>query len=329
MAYEQLEPTEISPSTPRKPLVVAHSAQEWRQLCGGAPTALSIGNFDGVHSGHRKILEDVAQRAHQSGWMSAVLTFDPHPAKVLRPDAAPLQIETLAQRLEGFSRNGIEAVLVLPFTLELAQVKARDFVERFLVETMNAKAVLVGESFRFGNRQEGDVELLKKLGEKFGFEVDIIAPVGDGNSVVSSSAIRQAVRDGRMEDARQMLRRPFALAGEIHPGTGQGRKLVVPTLNVTTQQELLPKNGVYATESVVGGKTYQSVTNIGVRPTFDGQKLAIETNLFDFTETITAGAMEVRFKSRLRDEQKFPSIEALREQVLKDIEAAKKFPATA
>lgn len=328
MAYEQLEPTEIPASPPRKPLVVAHSAEEWRQLCGGAPTAMSIGNFDGVHSGHRKILEDVAQRAHQSGWMSAVLTFDPHPTKVLRPEAAPLQIETLAQRLDGFSRNGIEAVLVLPFTLELAQVKARDFVQRFLVETMNAKAVLVGESFRFGNRQEGDVELLEKLGDKFGFEVDIIAPVGDGNSVVSSSAIRQAVRDGRVEDARQMLGRPFALVGEIHPGTGQGRKLVVPTLNITTQQELLPKNGVYATESVLGGKTYQSVTNIGVRPTFDGQRLAIETNLFDFGETITDGAMEVRFKSRLRDEQKFPSIEALREQVLKDIEAAKKFPGT-
>src|ERR1700729_3103337 len=277
MAYEQFPREEVPISEPpRKPLVVAHSAEEWRQLFGnpGTSTAMTVGNFDGVHSGHRKILEDVAQRAHQSHWMPAVLTFDPHPTKVLRPEAAPLQIETLAQRLEGFWRNGIAAVLVLPFTLELAQVKARDFVEKFLVETMNAKAVLVGEGFRFGNRQEGDVELMEKLGDKFGFEVDVIAPVGDGNSVVSSSAIRQAVREGRMEDARQMLGRPFALAGEIHPGTGQGRKLVVPTLNITTQQELLPKNGVYATESVVGGKTYQSVTNIGVRPTFDGQKLA-------------------------------------------------------
>jgi riboflavin kinase/FMN adenylyltransferase len=328
MAYEQFPREEVPVSEPpRKPLVVAHSAEEWRQLFGaaGVATAATIGNFDGVHTGHRKILEDVAQRAHQSHWMPAVLTFDPHPAKILRPDAAPLQIETLAQRLEGFSRFGMESALVLPFTLELAQVSARDFVESFLVRTMGAKAVLVGESFRFGHRQEGDVALLEKLGDRFGFEVDVIAPVGDGNSIVSSSAIRQAVREGRMEDAWHMLGRPFALAGEIHPGTGKGRELVVPTLNLTTAQELLPKNGVYATESTVCGKVFQSVTNIGVRPTFDGQKLAIESNLFGFSGLVTAGPMEVRFKSRLRDEQKFRSIDALREQVLKDIEAAKKF----
>lgn len=330
MAYEQLGPEPLQ-SEARKPLLVARSTDEWRKLFGNpsAPTAMSVGNFDGVHTGHRKILEDVAQRAHQSNWMPAVLTFNPHPAKVLRPDAAPPQIETLAQRLEGFSRAGIEAVLVLPFTFELAQVTARDFVQKFLVDTMGAKAVLVGESFRFGNRQEGDVELLEKLGDKFGFEVDVIAPVGDGESVVSSSVIRQAVRDGRMEDARHMLGRPFGLAGEIHPGTGQGRKLVVPTLNLTREQELLPKNGVYATESIVNGSTYQSVTNVGLRPTFDGQKLSIESHLFDFSDVITSGPLEVRFKSRLRDEQEFPSADELREQVLKDIEAAKKFPSMA
>jgi riboflavin kinase / FMN adenylyltransferase len=332
MAYEQLGPLEVSASEPpRKPLVVAHSAEEWRRLFGNpsAPTAATIGNFDGVHTGHRKILEDVAQRAHQSHWLPAVLTFDPHPTKILRPDVAPQQIETLAQRLEGFSRFGIEGALVMPFTLELAQVSAKDFVETFLVRAMGAKALLVGESFRFGHRQEGDVALLEKLGDKFGFEVDVIAPVGDGNFVVSSSAIRQAVSEGRMEDARHMLGRPFALAGEIRPGTGKGRELVVPTLNLTTAQELLPKNGVYATESVVAGKTYQSVTNIGVRPTFDGQQLAIESHLFDFADAVTSGPMEVRFKSRLRDEQKFPNTDALREQVLKDIEAAKKFPPAA
>src|SRR5277367_4390365 len=276
MAYEELRREEAPPSESRKPLIVAHSVEDWLRQFGdsGAPTAVTIGNFDGVHTGHRKILEDVAQRAHQSHWMAAVLTFDPHPAKILRPDAAPLQIETLAQRLDGFSRFGMESALVLPFTLELAQVSARDFVESFLVRTMGAKAVLVGESFRFGHRQEGDVALLEKLGNRFGFEVDVIAAVGDGDSIVSSSAIRQAVREGRMEDAWHMLGRPFALAGEIHPGTGKGRELVVPTLNLTTAQELLPKNGVYATESTVGGKGFQSVTNIGVRPTFDGQTLA-------------------------------------------------------
>ncbi|HEY0704225.1 MAG TPA: bifunctional riboflavin kinase/FAD synthetase [Candidatus Acidoferrales bacterium] len=331
MAYEQLRREEIPPSEPRKPIVVARSLAEWRERFGnpGAPTAMTVGNFDGVHTGHRKILEDVAQRAHQSHWMPAVLTFDPHPSKVLRPEAAPLQIETLAQRLEGFSRFGIEAALVLPFTAELAQVKAREFVETILVATMGAKAVLVGENFRFGHKQEGDVRTLEHLGEKFGFEVDVIAPVGDGNTVVSSSAIRAAVREGRMEDAWHMLGRAFALAGEIRPGTGKGRELIVPTLNLASAQELMPGNGVYATEVVLGGKTYQSVTNVGVRPTFDGQTLSIESNLFGFSEMVTSGPMEVRFKVRLRDEQKFPNFDALREQVLKDIEAAKKFPPTA
>jgi riboflavin kinase/FMN adenylyltransferase len=329
MTMERAENLAGSQAEERRPIAVARSVEEWARKLGAPskPAAVTVGNFDGVHTGHRKILEDVAQRARQSTWLSAVLTFDPHPTKVLRPEAAPLQIETLAQRIEGFSRAGIDAVLVLPFTAELAQVRAREFVEKFLVETMGAKAVLVGDNFRFGHKQEGDVALLEKLGDKFGFEVDVIAPVGNGNSVVSSSAIRQAVRDGRMEDARHMLGRPFALGGEIRPGTGKGTELIVPTLNLTTKQELLPGNGVYATESVVGGKTYQSVTNVGMRPTFDGSSLSIESNLFGFSETVTSGPMEVRFKSRLRDEQKFKTFDDLREQVLKDIERAKTFPA--
>jgi riboflavin kinase/FMN adenylyltransferase len=188
---------------------------------------------------------------------------------------------------------------------------------------MRAQAVLVGASFRFGHKQLGDVELLKELGQRWGFEVDIVTPVIDGGDVVSSTAIREAVRGGRVEDARRTLGRPFALVGEIRTGTGQGRKLVVPTLNLVTEQETLPKTGVYATESVLPGGTYRSVTNVGVRPTFDGTRLTIESHLFDFAEALTAGAMKVRFLQRLRDEQKFSGPEALREQVLKDIGCAK------
>src|SRR5271163_2066049 len=154
---------------------------------------------------------------------------------------------------------------------------------------MRARAVLVGGSFRFGHKQLGDVALLRELGRRWGFEVVIVTPVIDGGDVVSSTAIREAVRGGGMEDARRMLGQPFALAGEIRPGTGQGRKLIVPTLNLATEQECLPKDGVYATETMVEGKTYHSATNIGVRPTFDGKRLAIESHLIDFSRNLTSG----------------------------------------
>jgi riboflavin kinase / FMN adenylyltransferase len=309
------------------------SADEWEERLGKdrPGTVVTIGNFDGVHLGHQEILRDVVARAAaadgrdaQKQLLPAVLTFYPHPARVLRPQQAPSLLETLPQRLADFAAMGIAAALVLQFDAVLAQASAEDFVRQYLVDTMRARAVLVGASFRFGHKQLGNVELLKELGRRSGFEVFIVAPVIDGGDVVSSTAVREAVRGGRVEDARRMLGRPFALAGEIRTGTGQGRKLVVPTLNLATEQETLPKTGVYVTETVLAGGTYRSVTNIGVRPTFDGKRLAIESHLFDFAEALTAGAMKLRFLQRLRDEQKFSGPEALREQVLKDIQRAKK-----
>jgi riboflavin kinase/FMN adenylyltransferase len=311
------------------------SAAEWEERLGESRpgTVVTIGNFDGVHLGHQKILRDVVERAAsghggardalKKELLPAVLTFYPHPARVLRPQQAPSLLETLPQRLADFAALGIGATLVLRFDADLAQASAEDFAKKYLVDTMRAQAVLVGASFRFGHKQLGDVELLKELGRRWGFEVVIVTPVIDGAEVVSSTAIREAVRGGRVEDARRMLGRPFALVGEIRTGTGQGRKLVVPTLNLATEQETLPKTGVYVTETVLTAGTYQSVTNVGVRPTFDGTRLAIESHLFDFAEALTNGPMKVRFLQRLRDEQKFSGPEALREQVLKDIARAK------
>ena len=312
------------------PLRTMLSGDEWIALLGAnrKPSVVTIGNFDGVHRGHQKILQGVVERAKKDDLLAAVLTFYPHPARVLRPDAAPGLLATLQQRLAAFNRAGIDAALVMRFDAELAKVSAEDFVQRFLVDAMRARAVLVGANFRFGHRQAGDVSLLTELGLQFGFEVEVVPPLVEGGIVVSSTAIRRAVREGRMEDAQKLLGRPFALDGEIRPGTGQGRKLVVPTLNLATEQEVLPMKGVYATESVVGDKVYSSATNVGVRPTFDGTRFAIESHLFDFDVSLTGGAMEVRFCKRLRDERKFPSPEELREQVLKDIEEAKTYFAT-
>jgi riboflavin kinase/FMN adenylyltransferase len=227
--------------------------------------------------------------------------------------------------LAGFEQAGMNAALVLKFDEQLAKVSAEDFARTYLVDTLHARAVFVGANFRFGHKQAGDVKLLEEFGRRWDFEVQVVPPVIQDGIVVSSTAVRSAVRDGRMEDASRLLGRPFALAGEIKTGTGQGRKLVVPTLNLATEQECLPKNGVYATETVIGGAKYRSATNIGVRPTFDGQRLAIESHLFDFSENLTSGAMEVRFWKRLRDEKKFSGPEALREQVLRDISEAQAY----
>jgi riboflavin kinase/FMN adenylyltransferase len=306
-------------------IAVLNSPEEWISRFGKTrkPTAVTIGNFDGVHVGHQKILRGVVERARSADAMSAVLTFYPHPARVLRPEVAPGLLETLPQRLAEFEALGMDAALVLKFDQELAKASAEEFAQRFLVETLRTRAVLVGANFRFGHKQAGDVKLLAELGGKNGFGVEIVEPVLVEGRVVSSSEIRQAVREGRVDDAALMLGRPFALAGEIRAGTGLGRKVVVPTLNLATEQEILPKTGVYVTEVVLGGKTYRAVTNVGVRPTFDGQKLAIESHLFEFSDTVTSGAMTVKFLTRLRDEQKFAGPEALREQILKDIARAK------
>ena len=257
-------------------IAVARSIEEWiKQVGASSETAVTIGNFDGVHLGHQKILQaavDYAslRRSPQQGptaLVPAVLTFYPHPARVLRPEVAPPLLMTMDQRLAAFEAAGIGAVLVLPFDRELAQVCAEDFARRYLVEAMRARAVLVGGNFRFGHRQGGDVNLLRQLGERWGFEVEIVPPVTVDGMIVSSTAVRKAVCEGQVEVARQLLGHAYVLAGEIQPGTNQGRKLVVPTLNLTTQQELLPKLGVYATEVLLdGNKLYHAATNVGKRP---------------------------------------------------------------
>jgi riboflavin kinase / FMN adenylyltransferase len=316
------------------PIFVARSAAEWlarfplaRSLGGAAPhhTALSIGNFDGVHCGHQAILRAVVEAARAVQALPSVITFDPHPLRVLRPVEAPAMLSTLDQRIARFEELGIAAVLALPFNRELAALGAQEFVQQILVQVMRARAVLVGENFRFGHRQVGDVALLSELGRRFDFGVSCVPPVVQRGKIVSSTAIREAVRAGRVSAACRALGRPYSLCGVVRTGAGMGRRLVVPTLNLAAGQEVLPKPGVYATETVVGGRLYRSAANVGFRPTFDGQQLTIESHLFNFNEELTAGAMEVRFWTRLRDERKFPTPEALRAQILRDLGRARLF----
>ncbi|HXW61257.1 MAG TPA: bifunctional riboflavin kinase/FAD synthetase [Candidatus Acidoferrales bacterium] len=309
------------------PFAIVDSADQWIAHFGDQRkhSAVTIGNFDGVHLGHQQILRRLHDRARRENLTSAVLTFYPHPARLLRPSEAPALLETLEQRLAAIRVLGIETVLVAPFDAALANLSPQEFVAQYLVEAMRAQAVLIGGNFRFGHRQAGDAQLLTDLGRKLGFEVEIVPPLTADGVAVSSTAIRNALREGKVDEARRMLGRPFSLAGEIKPGTGQGRKLVVPTLNLVTEQELLPKAGVYATEAVLEGRTYRAATNIGVRPTFDGAHTTIESHLVGFDQTITAGPLELSFWARLRDERKFSSPGELRQQILRDIEIATRY----
>jgi riboflavin kinase/FMN adenylyltransferase len=306
-------------------LLIARSAEKWRRKAGEEPVVAAIGNFDGLHRGHQQILARVIERARATGRRSVVTTFDPHPTRVLHAESAPPLIQTLDQRLEGFAAAGVDAALVLPFTPEFARLSPREFAAYILVETLRASDVFVGENFRFGHRQEGDAPMLAELGARLGFAVGIVPSVRLRGHVVSSTRVRQAVAAGRVEYAARMLGRPFSLSGKIQPGAGQGRKLVVPTLNLAWEQELLPARGVYATEAALADGCYHAATNVGIRPTFDGSRLTVESHLLDFSRDVTEGSLEVRFCTRLRSEKKFASPAELRGQVLHDVARTSEF----
>jgi riboflavin kinase / FMN adenylyltransferase len=308
------------------PFTVLRTLEEWSARFGDeGRTVLSVGNFDGIHLGHQKILQAIVLRAAESAQRSAVITFDPHPLRLLRPEQAPRMIQTLAQRLDGFQQMGIDAVLVLHFDRALSLVSPEEFIERVLIDCLHVEAILVGSNFNFGYRGAGDVNLLEQFGKRKGFDVEIIPPFKIDGQVVSSTAIRTAIMEGHVSEAIPMLGRPFSLTGTVHAGAGRGRTILFPTLNLVPEQELLPKLGVYATECVLEGSVYQSVTNVGTRPTFNGQGITVESHLFGFAKEVGSGPLEVRFHMRIRDEQKFSGVDELRAQIQRDMATAQQY----
>jgi riboflavin kinase/FMN adenylyltransferase len=305
------------------------SSEAWASRFGtfGHSSVLAIGSFDGIHLGHQAVLRATVERARALKAVPTALTFDPSPRKVLRPETAPLQLSTIAQRLAWFSAQGLEAAVVLPFTLELSRLLPEEFCLQILVRDLRIKAVFVGENFRFGHKQAGDVKRLRELGAEHGFEVFVLPPVVYRGEVVSSTIIRREVAEGDVSHAARLLGRPFVLTGEVVKGTGTGRRFTFPTLNLSAEQGLLPGRGVYITRTCLDGerRSHRSVTNIGMRPTFDGSALSVETHLLDAHLTATPKYMEVRFWNRLRDEKKFSGPEELRVQIARDIESANKF----
>jgi riboflavin kinase/FMN adenylyltransferase len=292
------------------------------------PSAVTIGNFDGVHLGHCEVLRRVKALADARGWKASVLTFDPHPTKVVAPERTPKLMTTPERRAGLMAAAGVEQILILPFDRSVAQWTPEEFVRLLLVDRLGARAVLVGDNFRFGCRQTGDTRTLERLGRELNFEVEIAPVVTCRGRAVSSSGVRNLVQSGRISMANRMLGRPFTLEGEVVSGRGVGAKQTVPTLNLAAESELIPGRGVYVTrtQDLDSARAWTSVTNIGYRPTFgESDRLTIESYLLEPLTGETPHRIRVEFLARLRSERQFESAEALKAQILRDVGAAKSY----
>lgn len=303
-------------------------ARSLDQAAGFKPCALTIGNFDGVHRAHRRLLRATLEVAASAGLRPAVLMFDPHPSCVVAPERAPRLLTSIDERCELIRGEGIEQILVQPFTTELARLTPEEFATRFLRDGLGAKIVIVGENFRFGCKQAGDTTTLKDLGSRLGFEVRLLETVRWRGRRVSSGEVRKLVASGEVGIAGRLLERPYAISGEIVQGRGIGSKQTVPTLNLRTDAQVIPARGVYITRTtdLDGARKWNSITNIGYRPTFgNDEALTIETFLLDPLEGATPERIRLEFLRRVRDERKFESSEALKAQILRDVGRAKAY----
>ena len=310
---------------------VLHSLAE---LAGNpTPSVVTIGNFDGVHCGHRKVIAAVNARARERGARSVVVTFDPHPAHVLAPaEGEKLKLLTpLPRKLELLAATGIDLALVLPFTLELSRWTAEDFARQVLCDTLRAVEIHEGETFRFGHNAGADIAGLTALGERLCFRVHAYEPLVLRGAPVSSSRIRALLTTGNVSTARALLGRPFSVISTPASGRGYGTLYTVPTVNLAPYPELLPAHGVYMTTLRIGegphARTFRGVTNGGYRPTFGADSFAVETHLLDFEplQLDESTPLELTFLKRIRDERRFPSPEALREQIGRDVLHAQRF----
>jgi riboflavin kinase / FMN adenylyltransferase len=290
-------------------------------------SVLTIGKFDGVHAGHGHLLGQVAAVAKEKGLSSAAMTFDPHPACVVAPSRAPKPLMSLEQRVARIRELGIEQVFVLKFIPEIAKLTPEEFVSRYLRDEMHARVVMVGGNFRFGNHQAGDPAVLAELGQRYGFETRIVEAVKLRGLIVSTSEIRRRVGAGEVSLAGRLLGRPYAIEGEIVAGHGIGAKQTVPTLNLRTSAEILPRDGVYITHTrdLDDGRSWNSITNIGMRPTFDGHARTIETFLLDPLTGTGPARIRLDFLRRVREERKFEAPEALKAQILRDVGRAQTY----
>src|SRR5271157_2846127 len=291
------------------------------------PTVTSVGNFDGVHLAHQEVVRRMANSAHAIGGKAVVVTFEPHPLRILRPDVAPKLLTPLPVKLQLLEQSGVDAVLVLPFTRDLSLMSAQDFAREVLVAILHAREVHEGYNFHFGHKAQGNVNTLGALGKEMGFEAVVYPELLRRGHHVSSSVIRKLVVAGEVGKARALLGRPFSIFSNPGRGRGYGHKYTVPTINLSRYDELVPADGVYITWLRVGDECFDAVTNVGNRPTFGADSFAIESHLLNFhpIDVLAQTDLELTFLKRLRPEIKFPSVDALREQIARDVHKARRY----
>ena len=277
---------------------------------------LALGNFDGMHRGHLKIIERVRRGAEERGATAVAMTFDPHPSKIVRPDKTPPLLMTHPQKLDALARAGMHGVAIVRFTPALAQWDPERFVRTVLVEWLHVAEVWVGANFLFGHDRAGNFSTLRSLGARYGFRAEKIDPVRYKDFVVSSTRVRRLITEGRMDEAGALLGHYYTIGGTVVQGQHRGKGLGFPTANVCADNELIPPSGVYATTASVDGAAFPSVTNIGTRPTFEeGQEIVIESHVLDFDKDLYGAKLKLGFVQRLRDEKKFDGVDALKAQI--------------
>jgi riboflavin kinase/FMN adenylyltransferase len=287
------------------------------------PSAVALGAFDGIHLGHRAILGTAVTQARHGKLQALACTFDRHPMEVLQPDRAPVPITTLDERLELIAETGIDTTVVIPFTPAVAGIEAKAFVQDVLVGTLKAQEIVVGFNHRFGRGARGDAQLLETLAGPLGFRAHIVPALMVDGVAVSSSEIRAALQRGDLPSAARLLGRPYSIRGEVVRGAGRGRTLGFPTANVKTDRPLGLPVGVYVCRLTVAARQHQAVVNVGFRPTFGETELAVEAHVLDFTGDLYDDRVTLTFIRRLREERKFPSVDALRQQIALDVAAAR------
>lgn len=306
-------------------MIVFHKLDEVARDFG--PTVVSVGNFDGVHQAHARVLCELTKQAPAKKAKSVVVTFEPHPVRILRPDSGLKLLTPTSDKLRLLAQSGVDAVLQLPFTRDMSLMSPRDFAEQILRDRLGAIEVHEGYNFHFGHKASGDVKALGELGRELGFEVVVYPEMFVRGESVSSSRIRELIRAGQVNRVRPLLGRPFSIRSTPGRGRGYGAKYTVPTINLSRYEELVPSDGVYITRTAVGEECFDSVTNVGNRPTFGSDSFAIETHLLNFhpLELTPETEIELFFLTRLRDEIKFPSVDALRAQIGSDISKANRY----